>query len=250
MKWFRASGLVLGSFLITGLACGNEDQPLKAQEKDKSKPAEKGQPAVSVDDFLKQYDKSKSGFLEKKDLPRFAQNQFDALDDNKDGKLSREELQKHKDKVQCWTEIAEQRRMRLLAAGTFLGRVAVTDQPGRTVVQSIYDVFQKIDRDFDGKIDRDEWEATCQAVCEWRANAMLDRQGVGHDGKVSKDQARGRLRRHFEEYDLNHDGFVDRDELMKAFGGKAQPAKNAPRKVENGLEKPAQKVATKERQKP
>jgi len=151
MKWFRASGLVLGSFLITGLACGNEDQPLKAQDKDKNKPAEKGQPAVSVDDFLKQYDKSNSGYLEKKDLPRFAQKQFDALDDNKDGKLSREELQKHKDKVQCLSEIAERRRMRLLTVGTFLGHVAATEQPGRTVVQGIYDVFQNIDRDGDGR---------------------------------------------------------------------------------------------------
>jgi len=81
-------------------------------------------------------------------------------------------------------------------------------------------------------------------------NAMLDRQGVGHDGKVSKDQARGRLRRNFDEFDLNHDGFVDRDELIKVFGGKAPAAKNDPRKAQEGREKPAQKVSDKEREKP
>jgi len=225
MHWFHTSGFVLGSFLMTGLAYGNEDTPLKAPDKDKNKPAVAGQPATAVHNFLKQYDKSERGYVEKGDLPKFAQKQFDELDDNKDGKLSTEELQKHKDKVQCWADIAERRRARLVVAGSFLGRIATNEQPGREVMQTIYDVFQNIDRDADGKIDRAEWDATCQAISEWRANAMLDRQGVGPDGKVSKAQARGRLLRHFDEFDLNHDGFVDRDELVKLFGGKVQPAK-------------------------
>jgi len=240
MQWLRTSGLLLGCFLLAGLAYGNEDQPLKSSDKDRNKAADKGQTPGKVDAFLKRYDKTDSGFIFKADLPHFAQKQFDELDDNKDGKLSRDELQKHSDKVQCWAEISERRQARLLMVGTLIGRVAASDQPGREVMQGIYDVFQQVDRDGDGKIDRSEWEATRQNLAEFRANAMLDRQGVGPNGKVSKDQARGHLLRHFDEFDLNRDGVVDRDELLRIFGGKATPAKNDASKVSDKEEKKKQ----------
>ena len=39
---------------------------------------------------------------------------------------------------------------------------------------------------------------------------------MNHDGKISREEARGRLKRDFDKIDLNKDGFIDRDELLKA----------------------------------
>jgi hypothetical protein len=48
---------------------------------------------LDVDRLLKDYDKNGDGFLQRDEVPPYLREQFDKLDTNKDGKLSREELE-------------------------------------------------------------------------------------------------------------------------------------------------------------
>lgn len=79
-------------------------------------------------------------------------------------------------------------------------------------------MLRAVDSDSDGKISLAEWDVAMEQMREARVEGMLTRQGA-KEGKVAKDQARGRLKRNFEAWDLNKDGFVDRSELHQAFGG-------------------------------
>jgi Ca2+-binding EF-hand superfamily protein len=45
---------------------------------------------------------------------------------------------------------------------------------------------------------------------------MLDRFDTNKDGKISKEEAKGKLAENFDRLDVNKDGFLDKDELRRA----------------------------------
>lgn len=219
MKTIRTIALGLGSLLVVGTAWAGEDKP--AQRQDKEKPAAAAKPdagkSFDVDAFLKKYDRNGDGFLTRNELPPLLQHRFAEFDADKDGKLSVEELRTHMECLQKWQALVAHRRERLLALGGYVGSVASSDRPVQKLVQSAYELMQRIDANHDGKIDREEWDAARLKMREARLDALLERQGADKDGKISKAQAHGRLKRHFDKWDLNQDGFVDREELSKVF---------------------------------
>jgi Ca2+-binding EF-hand superfamily protein len=229
MKKTCAIALALSSMLVCSTARAGED---KQQRPDKSKttdaaPAEENT-SVDVDAFIKTYDRNKDGFLQRTELPSLLRDRFTQLDDNKDGKLSAEELRKHQDILEQWHRIVMHRRARMLDLVVYVRQVAESDEPCREMLQRVYNGLQQVDTNHDGKIDHDEWEAARKQLRERRIDALLERQGAAKEGKVSKEDARGRLHRHFDAWDLNHDGYVDREELRKAFEtgtGTEQPVK-------------------------
>jgi Ca2+-binding EF-hand superfamily protein len=207
-----------------GWAEDKQEKPRQNEPAQATKPADTdksttNQKPFDVDAFIKKYDRNGDGVLDRNELPALLQRRFADMDSDKDGKLSRDELRQHVDILRQSENIAPHRRERMLDLVQLVGPIVQSDEPGREIVQRVYDILQQIDSNGDGKIDRDEWEAMRQHALEWRVNAMLERQGAAQEGKVSKENARGRLRHHFDEWDLNHDGFVDRDELMKALSG-------------------------------
>ena len=52
---------------------------------------------------------------------------------------------------------------------------------------------------------------------------MIEDLDANKDGKISKDEARGRLKEDFDKIDLNKDGFIDREELIKAASERLNP---------------------------
>ncbi len=218
-SWLIAAGLICA--LVCSAARAGEDKqntkPDKPKPADTAKPATEDNKAFDVDAFLKKYDQNKDGFLQRNELPGMLRNRFEEMDTNKDGKLSAEELREHKDMLERWHNIVMHRQARLMGLAAYVSHVARSEHPVREMAQTLYDVLQQVDTNKDGTIDADEWQAMRDKITEWRVNAMLERQGADKDGKVSKANARGRLRRHFDAWDLNHDGFVDRDELRKVF---------------------------------
>jgi len=214
--------------------------------------------AQVVDEFLKKYDTKGKGYLVRHDLPMALRGRFDELDTDRDGKLDREDLLDHVGVLRHFEnreqrgngreqrrEIREQRRevrqqrreKNEQSGGNPLGpvmlgvtiRVATSDEPGRTVTNMAYEVLRDMDKNKDGEIDHAEWQAALDRVRQFRVNNIMRRQG--EDGKIAKDRARGVVRQNFSEWDTNHDGFIDRAELRRAFHLQPKTAKPAEEKV-------------------
>jgi len=219
-----APALALVCALLAGLAWAGEDkQPAPRQDKDQpAKRVEKK--SMDLDSFIKKYDSNGNGCLEKTELPLALHARFANMDEDKDGKLSRDELKKHQDMLDNWQAMNQRRGEHFYFAAGLLQHFADSPDPGLEVIQTAYDVFKQLDADKDGKIDREEWEASRQRLCELRVDALLQRQGC-KDGKLKKDACFGRTARNFDKWDANHDGVLDRDELISAFGGKVREVK-------------------------
>lgn len=50
-----------------------------------------------------------------------------------------------------------------------------------------------------------------------KADAFLKRWDVNQDGRISREEAKGKLRELFDQLDLNHDGYLDKIELQTAL---------------------------------
>jgi Ca2+-binding EF-hand superfamily protein len=235
MKLSCHIALALGILLGCGVVRAGEDKPIPRQ--DKAKPADAAKPATEdnksfdVDAFIKRFDKNKDGVLQRDELPSMLRGRFAEMDDNKDGKLSAEELRAHADVLRQWHNVVSQRQERLMGLAAYISHVARSDTPVRELAQTAYDLLRQIDKNNDGKIDDEEWEAMRQNLRERRVEAILQRQGADKDGRISKEHAWGRVKRHFDEWDLNKDGFVDREELLKVFEN--PPARQQPVKIKD-----------------
>ena len=130
------------------------------------------------------------------------------MDTNKDGKLSREELEAGAAYLQP--------RRRPSDVVNLLIEAGDADEESRQELQTIYDQLRKLDKNHDGKIDADEIKEMGERLIQERVDGLIEDLDVNHDGKISRDEARGRLKRDFDKIDLNKDGFIDRDELLKA----------------------------------
>lgn len=112
-----------------------------------------------------------------KDGPRRGGNIFKKADVDKDGKLSLEEM--------------------------------VTQATGR---------FDKADANKDGEITAEELaESARRKRNERRAQRMLNRLDYNGDGKVTKVELEDQAKKRFALLDGNEDGFVEKDEMRRAF---------------------------------
>ncbi len=176
--------------------------------------------------FIKDFDKNGDGYLSKDELPPSLREHFDAIDTNKDGKLSKEELERH------------QRRMIQRPNATEMLFLFIDTTPddefSQKQVQQAYDLLRKIDKNGDGKIDAKEFAAAREMCLKDRVEAMVKDRDKNGDGKISREEAKGMPKEEFDKMDLNKDGFLDRDELLKAALAcgcdPADAAKESPKK--------------------
>ncbi len=94
--------------------------------------------------------------------------------------------------------------------------LAEYDEASIQDLQKIYDMLRKLDPGKSGKIDPHAVKAAADHILAERVQGVFERLDMNHDGKISKDEARGLVKEHFDRLDTNHDGFIDKDELMKA----------------------------------
>jgi len=212
--------------IVAGLVAGEDRKekrpPEKPAAKEEAKPA---RPAhlFDVDEFMKEYDRNKDGFLSKDELPERFRYLFEKLDTDKDGKISRAELEKG---------IYHMQSKRRPSDFVFiLVEMSDCDECCAEELQVVYDFIRKLDKNNDGKIDADELKAGRSDLVKKRIDGIFAELDANKDGKISKEEARGYIRRHFKELDANGDGFISRDELEKGATALA-PAKETPKKPE------------------
>jgi len=98
------------------------------------------------------------------------------------------------------------------------------DEDSRKELQFMYDVLRKLDKNHNGQLDQDELTNAREQIVAERANYILKRLDADKDGKISKEEAKGRIQEHFDRLDANKDGYVDRAELIHAIAGHAKAA--------------------------
>jgi Ca2+-binding EF-hand superfamily protein len=122
----------------------------------------------SAEDFIKRLDKNKDGYLTKDEVqmfPRLANN-FERFDLDRDGRLDKKEVERL---------LTEMRKL--------LGQGAGTPPKGAMVDQIVANILERMD--------------------------------TNKDGKISRAEARGPIAEAFDQIDTNKDGFLDKSELRR-----------------------------------
>jgi Ca2+-binding EF-hand superfamily protein len=91
-----------------------------------------------------------------------------------------------------------------------------TDEESAREVQRAYDVLRKLDKNNNGKIDPNELKAAREQIVKDRVDYLFKQLDANKDGKISREEARGMVRKNFDEIDRNKDGFIDRQEMLEA----------------------------------
>jgi Ca2+-binding EF-hand superfamily protein len=196
------------ALLVANLAA--EDKSKEAQGGRKKAASKNASRALrfEIDQLLHDYDKNKDGFLDRKEVPAFLRDHFDQIDLNKDGKLSREELEKG--------AVYLQKRRRPSDVIYVLIEMSDYDEDCVKEIQQVYDALRKLDRNKNGKIDAEELKAARQQLLEERIDRIIAELDTDEDGKISRKEAKGLIRKNFDKIDTNEDGYIDRDELLNA----------------------------------
>jgi len=216
--------------VLAAAVTAGEDRKEKAVE-DKAPAAEKGKalkpmPLFHVDEFVKEYDTNKDGFVSKEELPERFRYNFPRLDTNKDGKLSKEELQNGVAYLQS--------RRRPSDFVFVLVEMSDCDECCADELQVVYEYIRTLDTNHDGKVDAEELKAGREALISKRVDNIFKELDANKDGKISREEARGGVKRGFEEVDADKDGFISRDELTNA-------ARAMPGAIKGKKDKPSEK---------
>jgi Ca2+-binding EF-hand superfamily protein len=217
MKRIAVAGVPILAILVAGMVVA-EDKKEKGAADPPKEPEKKVKivKEETVEKFIAAHDKDKDGFLTKEEMPERYQYVFDKLDTNKDGKLSKQEL------IDGWHLLHPRHR----PADFVYVLIEMSDCDENCVqeLQAIYDALQKLDKNRDGKIDVAELKAAREQIISDRVDRIMKRQDTNKDGKISKDEAVGEVRENFAEIDADGDGFITREELLKAMSAKPKEA--------------------------
>lgn len=193
---------------------GGQPTTQPAQPGQPGQPGQTRGPRFNAERFIKDHDKNNDGKLSKDELPAGVQDSFAEIDADKDGFITKEELQAHADRMAS-------RRPRMIEVVFFTIDVPEPDANPAEELQRAYDVLRKLDINKDGKIDAKELANFRETRKKERCDAMFKHMDKDGDGKISKAEARGLWADNFDQLDLNKDGFLDRTEIEKAFASAA-----------------------------
>lgn len=132
------------------------------------------------------------------------QDHFAKLDANKDGFVTREEMQ--------------------------AGRTAMRDQMADHIKDGASSMFDRMDTNHDGSISRTEFDNAHAAMANHMGGKRMGMHGMhggmaermfttadsNKDGRVSQQEAAAAAAAHFDKIDANHDGTVTPDEMRAA----------------------------------
>lgn len=210
----------------------NGDGMLTADELS-PRPENAGASSDEMVKMLMAFDKDGKGYLVVGDLPERMQGMFARGDADHDGKLTPAEIARMSSR-QGMPNGPRTEKGR--AEGMFrmdpLLNALDTDHDGVISAAEIANASKSLlvlDKNGDGEITADEMRPR-QMTAEERADHMLEEWDTDKDGRISKAEAPERMAgAAFDAADKNHDGFLDRGELVEMF--KAQGG-GGPRKPE------------------
>jgi len=175
---------------------------------------------ASPDDLATQlmaFDRNGDGILQADELPARMKNLFTRADTNHDGKLTRDEIR----------ALAARQT---LPSGT---QKQTSNDPVFPALDTNHDgaispaeiaaastSFMALDKDQDGAISAAEMRPPQASPAE-QADHFLGENDNYKDAKISKAEAPERMQPQFEAIDKNHDGYLDREELIAFFGAQS-----------------------------
>ena len=201
----------------------NGDGMLTADEL-MERPAKAVATSAELEGQLMAFDKAGKGYLVAADLPERMQAMFTRADANHDGRVTPEEL-------------------RALSArqGMPVGNVTAPGQASG--VFRLDALLNALDLNHDGVISADEIAVASkslklldvngdgvispeemplrQQTAEERVDHLLEEWDTNKDGRLGKDEAPERMLAQFNVIDANHDGYLDRAELVAWFRAQA-----------------------------
>lgn len=231
-KAIRCLALVVGLFAVAGLALGQDRRPAETKRESPEAKADRTQ-KFDAGDFVKKHDKNNDGKLGRDELPADMQDHFAQLDRDKDGFLSRQELERHG------------RQMTRRARAVDVLFIFIDANPDDTVshgeLQQAYDMLRKIDANNDGKLDPKELAGAREHFVKERVENMFRELDTNKDGKLTRAEASGMPTEQFGRLDSNKDDVLSKEELLKAaaarHGGRERVAPTEHKEKETGKEK-------------
>ena len=176
---------------------------------------------ATADELVKQlisFDKNSDGVLTPDELPSRMQNLFQRGDTNHDGKLSPDEIRALAARQGMPAGLSSHNVNAMMRLDPLLNALD-SDHDGTISAAEIAAASQSLltlDKNGDGEITADEMRVQQQSPQE-RVDHMLSEWDTDKDGKISKAEAPDRMQQQFESIDTNHDGVLDKDELLTYF---------------------------------
>lgn len=94
-------------------------------------------------------------------------------------------------------------------------------------LQRLYDTLRKLDTNNEGKINADALKAAREQIVDDRVDYLMKELDADKDGQISRDEAKGRIKEHFDRLDLDKDGYISREELRQAVAARRKaPSKD------------------------
>jgi Ca2+-binding EF-hand superfamily protein len=205
--------LILGTAaIVTGLSVVALQAQQPQGQPQQGRPPAAGQGQFDVRQFIAQFDRNRDGFLDINEVPQELRAVFAQIDTNRDGRLSAEELQQFFARNPPQAQAPAVVEM-LIDAALDAGR----DANDLAELQRAYELLRQMDTNNDGRITAEEARAARPRLIERRADSIIRGYDTDRDGRISRQEAKGQLAQDFDRLDTNRDGFVDRDELVRAL---------------------------------
>ncbi len=184
------------------------------------RPANAGASAVELEQQLMGFDKAGKGYLVAGDLPERMQGMFNRADANHDGKVTPDEIRamSARQGMPLGNRTEPGRASGVFRLDPLLNALDL-NHDGMLSADEIAGAaasLKTLDRNGDGQITPDEMKVR-QQTAEERADHMLEEWDTNRDGKLSKEEAPERMAGQFGAIDTDHDGFLERGELVVYF---------------------------------
>ena len=184
------------------------------------KPRDAGATGAELEAQLMSFDKGAKGYLVVTDLPERMRGMFVRADVDHDGKVTPAEIQalSARQGMPAGNVTAPGKASGIYRTDALLNALDLNHDG--TISAAEIAVASKslmvLDKNGDGQITADEMPVRQQTV-EERVDHMIEDYDSNHDGKLTKDEVPERMVAQFDAIDLNHDGVLDRAELVEYF---------------------------------